>query len=116
VCAIALFVTGGAFAQNAEPSYKADPGVYKLIFENDDFRVIEVTRGKGVHDKAHSHPVPFIVYNITDCLTKQYEPDGKTATSDRKAGTSFAGPITTNHSAENVGPADCKQLFVEKKR
>jgi hypothetical protein len=42
-----------AMAQTAEPTYKGDPDVYKVIFEDANFRVIEATRKKGVHDKAH---------------------------------------------------------------
>ena len=113
--AFVTLATNGAFAQTAEPSYKADPDVYKVIFEDSNFRVIEATRKKGVHDKAHSHPLPSVVYSLTDCDSKQYTPDGKSAENKRKAGTVFAAPITASHSAENIGATDCKQIFVEKK-
>jgi hypothetical protein len=106
---------GAALSQAAEPTYKGDPSVYKLIFEDANFRVIEVVRKKGVHDKPHGHPSPSVVYNITDCKTRQYAPDGKTADSDRKAGSAAAVPVVVSHSAENIGDADCKQVFVEKK-
>lgn len=66
-----------AFAQNAPPTYQADPDVYKVIFEDQNFRVIATNRKKGVHDKEHVHPAPSVVYNITDCATKTYTPDGK---------------------------------------
>jgi hypothetical protein len=105
----------GTSAQTAEPTYKGDPDVYKLIFEDANFRVIEVLRKKGVKDKPHGHPSPAVVYNITDCKTRQYSPDGKSADSDRKAGSVNAVPIIASHSAENIGEADCKQVFVEKK-
>ena len=105
----------GATAQTAESSYKADPDVYKVIFEDDNYRVIEVNRKKGVHDKVHGHPVPFVIYNVTDCTTKVYLPDGKSTETTRKAGTAFANPVIASHSAENTGTADCKQVFVEKK-
>ena len=105
----------GASAQTVEPTYKADPSVYKVIFEDANFRVIEGVRKAGVHDKAHSHPVASVVYNVTDCKTKQHTPDGKTAENERKAGTVNASPIVANHSAENIGSGDCKQIFVEKK-
>jgi hypothetical protein len=105
----------GAFAQAAEPSYKGDPDVYQVIFEDANFRVIESTRKKGVHDKVHGHPLPSIVYNITDCTTKQYSPDGKSSEATAKAGTARALAVIPSHSAENTGAADCKQLFVEKK-
>src|SRR5262245_13934849 len=105
----------GALAQTAEPTYKGDPAVYKLIFEDANFRVIEVIRKKGVHDKPHGHPSPAIVYNLTDCKTRQYAPDGKTMDTDRKAGSAGSVPVVASHSAENIGSADCHQIFVEKK-
>jgi hypothetical protein len=107
-----------AMAQNAPPSYQGDPDVYKVIFEDQNFRVIDSIRKKGVHDKVHSHPVPSIVYHITDCTTMLYGPDGKAlgaSPTNGKAGTSFAVPIIPAHSAENVGPEDCHQIFVERK-
>src|SRR5262245_47913743 len=104
-----------AFAQTAPPTYQGDPDVYKVIFEDQNFRVIATTRKKGVHDKEHGHPLPSVVYNITDCTTKTYAPDGKTSEIVRKAGTASAVPIIPSHSAENTGAADCQQIFVERK-
>ena len=89
--------------------------MYKVIFEDQNFRVIMATRKKGVHDKAHGHPLPSVVYNITDCMTKVYAADGKAADFTAKAGTASAVPVTTSHSAENIGTADCQQIFVERK-
>jgi hypothetical protein len=115
LCGVIGLATTPAFAQSVEPSYKADPDVYKVIFEDANFRVIAVDRKKGVHDKQHAHPLPSIVYNVTDCKTKLYGGDGKTVERDEKAGTATAAPVTPGHSAENVGAADCKQILVEKK-
>ena len=113
--ALIVGTASGAVAQTAEPSYKGDPSVYKVIFEDANFRVIAVDRKKGVHDKMHAHPLPSIVYNVTDCNTKLYTPDGKSNENDRKAGTAGPAPVTPGHSAENIGTADCKQVLVEKK-
>jgi hypothetical protein len=111
-----LYVTlSAAVAQNAPPSYQGDPDVYKVIFEDQNFRVIASTRKKGVHDKEHSHPVPSVTYFLTDCTTRIYTPDGKTTENTAKAGTARAVPITPAHSAENIGPADCQTIFVERK-
>ena len=104
-----------AVAQNAPPTYQGDPDVYKVIFEDQNFRVISATRKKGVHDKPHGHPVPSIIYFVNDCTTKQYAADGKTMEGTSKAGTAMAVPIIASHSAENIGPADCVQIFVERK-
>jgi hypothetical protein len=104
-----------ASAQTVEPSYKGDPSVYKVIFEDANFRVITIDRKKGVKDKAHSHPVAGVIYNITDCKTKLTTPDGASRENDGKAGTASATPIVASHQAENIGSADCKQVIVEKK-
>lgn len=104
-----------AVAQTAEPTYKADPSVYKLIFEDANFRVIEATHTKGVRDKPHSHGGPFLVYNLTDCTQKTFAPDGTATERDGKAGTVTALPAIASHTAENTGTSDCKQIFVEKK-
>ena len=105
----------GAIAQTAEPTFKGDPSVYKVIFEDANFRVIEANRPAGVKDKAHGHPLPSIVYNVTDCKVKLVAADGKTRESITKAGTAAAVPIIGSHTAENIDKTPCKQLFVEKK-
>ncbi|MEJ0076791.1 MAG: hypothetical protein WDO17_15340 [Alphaproteobacteria bacterium] len=113
--AIAYLAASPARAQEAPPTYKADPDVYKVIFEDQNFRVIDAVRKKGQHDKPHSHPLASVVYFFTDCSDKLYAADGKTLDSSRKAGTVIAAPVTKSHSTENVGTADCHQLFVERK-
>jgi hypothetical protein len=113
--AVLYLVSSGAVAQNAPPTFQGDPDVYKVIFEDQNFRVIETVRKKGVHDKIHGHPVPSIVYHVTDCDTRLYASDGKTTDSHSKAGSANAVPVIASHSAENIGPADCRQIFVEHK-
>jgi hypothetical protein len=105
----------GAIAQTAEPTFKGDPSVYKVIFEDANFRVIEANRGPGVTDKAHGHPLPSIVYSVTDCKTKLVGADGKVRESITKAGTAQAVPVIPSHTAENIDTTNCKQVFVEKK-
>jgi hypothetical protein len=107
--------TVGATAQSAPPSYEADPSVYKVIYEDANFRVIEANRKVGVKDKSHSHLLPGVIYNVTDCQSKLYTPDGKVIENKGTAGTAGATPITASHQAENVGTTDCKQVLVEKK-
>ncbi|MGE5139841.1 MAG: hypothetical protein ACM3JD_10285 [Rudaea sp.] len=105
-----------AAAQDAAPpSYKGDPEVYKVIFEDKNFRVIDALRKAGQHDKLHSHPVPSVIYFLTDCKDKLYGPGGKTIISEHKAGTVLAAPIVKAHSTENIGTGDCHQIFVERK-
>jgi hypothetical protein len=103
--------------ENAPLSYVADPKVYHLISENDQFRVVEVTRPAGFRDAWHSHGKATVVYNLTECQTRLHLPDGKSTggTAAAKAGSVvYNGPIPS-HSAENVGSAECRQLLVELK-
>ncbi len=104
-----------ALAQSAPPSYQADPSVYKVIFEDQNFRVIEATWKKGENDKSHSHPVPSIVYALTDCAIRLHDPDGKTHDVNNKAGVAGTVPMTQSHTAENIGPGECRILLVERK-
>ena len=115
--ALVSLASSAAMAQNAPPSYEGDPDVYKVIFEDQNFRVIDSIRKKGVHDKLHSHPVPSIVYYLNECTSVVYGPDGKPTGSPSvvKAGTARAVPINPGHSVENVDPEDCHALFVERK-
>jgi len=115
VGAAVVLAVSAANAQTAEPTYKGDPSVYKVIFEDANFRVIEATRGPGVKDKPHGHPVLSVVYSVTDCKTNLTGADGKTRESVTKAGTAQAVPVIPSHTAENIDTAACKQVFVEKK-
>jgi hypothetical protein len=112
--ALILGLMSGAHAQAADPTYKGDPDVYKIIYEDDNLRIIEAVRKAGVTDKLHSHPVPSVVYSVTDCKTK-LTADGKTTETDVKAGSIRALPVIPAHTGENTGTNDCKQLFIEKK-
>lgn len=110
-----LVMASPAIAQEAPPTFQADPDVYKVIFEDQNFRVIAAAWKKGVHDKAHSHPVPSVAYNLTDCSLRLHEPDGKTRDIAPKAGASNSVPVTRSHSTENVGAQDCQIILVERK-
>ena len=104
-----------AIAQNSPPTYQADPDTYKVIFEDQNFRVIAATWKKGATDKPHSHPLPFVIYALDDCTLRIHNPDGSTRDLPAKAGAATPGPITASHTAENVSGADCHGILVERK-
>jgi hypothetical protein len=110
-----ILATSAVVAQNAPPTFQADPEVYKTIFEDQSLRVIAATWKKGAHDKFHSHLVPSVVYSLNDCRFLVHTPDGTTRELLTKAGTAMTVPITPSHSAENVGLDDCRAIFVERK-
>jgi ketosteroid isomerase-like protein len=98
----------------APPSYVAAPAVYKLIGENDQFRVIKGKWAPGQRDAWHSH-LPLTAYALTDCSTRMYTPDGKTTEIQMKAGSAGLLPVIPSHSAENIGTTACEILIVERK-
>lgn len=108
-------MASAADADNAAPSYQGDAETYKVIFEDQNFRVIAATWKKGVTDKPHSHPVPFVVYPLDNCKIRVHNPDGSTQERENKSGAAFGGVITASHQAENVGANDCHAIFVERK-
>ena len=104
-----------AFAQNAPPTYEADPSVYKIIFEDQSFRVIASTWKAGVTDKPHSHTAPSVGYFVTDCALRLKSADGRTVEINPKAGGSMAIANTPSHTTENTGPNECRAVLVERK-
>ena len=104
-----------ALAQSTLPTYQADPSVYKLIFEDQNFRVITGTWAPGATDKPHAHPVPSVAYALTDCTLQLTSADGKTVTLTPKVGTVNTVPVTASHTAHNIGPSECRTVFVERK-
>lgn len=111
----AIVMTSAAAAQNAPPSHQGDPDVYKVIFEDENFRVIAATWKKGATDKPHSHSLPFVVYSLNDCTLRLHNPDGTTRDISNKAGTAMTGRTTASHTAENISETDCRAVFVERK-
>ena len=96
-------------------SHVAEPGVYKVLAENDKFRVVLATWQPGQRDAFHSHPAN-AAYRLTDCKNKLYKPDGSLARSGEvKAGTVILQEPVASHSFENVSDKVCQTLIVERK-
>ncbi len=119
--AISVVAAGGlaapiaASAQDAALAHKASPEVYKLLAENDQFRVILQVSKPGQRDQWHSHSA-LAGYRLTECTSRLHTPDGKvTNSSVRKPGEVFLLPAVKSHSFENVGKTDCEAVIVERK-
>jgi hypothetical protein len=102
--------------QKAPPSYVADPAVYKLLAENDEYVVVMAKRPVGHKDVWHSHLAHQVTYMLTDCTNRSYTPDGKTADIVVKKGSvTFRPEAMPSHILENIGKAECDQLIIERK-
>jgi quercetin dioxygenase-like cupin family protein len=99
------------FAQ--DPS-KVSPDIYKVITDNDDVTVMEITFKPGQSDNMHSHLV-HTVYVIQGGKIKLTMPDGTAKEMEIPSGASMhLGPAT--HMATNVGETELKLLAVEHKK
>jgi hypothetical protein len=112
---VAMIWIVSATAEETAPSYQADPTTYKVILEDQNFRVIASTWKKGTTDKPHSHTVPFVIYPLTDCTLRIHNPDGTTRENKSLTGTAFTGKTTPSHTAENISEADCRAILIERK-
>src|SRR4051812_11098682 len=102
-----------AFAQDAPSSHVANPGVYKVLQENDQFRVVLATWKPGQRDEFHSHPAN-ATYALTPCSARLYGPDNKVlGDAQRLVGSAVLQPPIASHSFENVGTSECQILIVE---
>lgn len=103
------------WAQAAPRSFLASPDVYKVIAENEQYRVIAATWKPKQRDNWHSHGAPAAGYNLTDCTVRLHTPDGKFTDIKSKAGDARVGAQVPSHSLENMGNAECKLILFEPK-
>jgi hypothetical protein len=103
---------GTATAQTPPHSSVASPEIYKVIAENDQYRIIAVTWKPGQRDQFHSHPASGVYY-LTDCALRNYAADGKFREGFPKAGAAVLQPPIPSHSIENIGKSDCNLIMFE---
>ena len=92
---------------------QSSPNNYKLLFENDTHRVLEMTLNAGTRDNEHSH-TPEIVYFITGSSLRIHLPGGETVEADIPDGHVMASEAWT-HTVENTGSKDLKAIIFETK-
>jgi beta-alanine degradation protein BauB len=115
VAAGGLMTSFSASAQSEPPSYTASPDVYKLLSENDQFRVILQNLKPGKRDAWHSHAGAVMAYPLASCKVRFHTPDGKSVDRESKKGVPVFVPATPSHSVENIGKTACQVLVVERK-
>jgi len=91
---------------------KVSPNEYKLLFEDDQVRVVEMTLPAGVKDTEHSHPDEVVYFikggkariEVGDDSMEAEVPDGHVMAH---------GPWT--HRVENIGTTDIHAIIFERK-
>ena len=90
---------------------EASPDNYKLLFENEAVRVIEMNVKAGKIDNQHSHRAE-TVYFISGGKVKIHLPDGNSMEAEILDGhVMYSEPWT--HTVENIGDTDVKAIIVE---
>jgi quercetin dioxygenase-like cupin family protein len=96
-----------------DPVY-ASPDVYRVMFENDSVRVLDIKLKAGEQSEMHSHP-SYLVYALSSCKIKFSSMDGESGDFDIRAGETMWRDAES-HSATNIGDSDCHVLNIEIKK
>jgi len=98
-----------ANAQNKKPDW---PGVtIKVLVDNDNVNISEVTFAPGAVADWHSHP-QHTIYAITDMKLQVEEKGKETKVNDVKAGQAIWSPAVT-HKTTNVGTTPMTAIVTE---
>jgi len=108
-----VFVCFTASAALAQDPVKVDPQHYKVIFENDQVRVLRIHYGPHEKSVMHSHPDSVVVYE-SEVHMKMTTPDGKSVESSGKAHDSLWTPAGA-HLPENLTDKPVDAVLVELK-
>jgi quercetin dioxygenase-like cupin family protein len=97
----------------SEDAAKVAPHIYKVLFENERARLLEVIMQPGDSSEMHSHP-DNLIYVLSSGKVTFTAPSGETADLEVAAGASM-WMEATEHATENVGGTAIRVLFIEPK-
>ena len=81
----------------------AAPRHHKLLFENDEVRVLEVTVPPGVREPLHAHRYPSVLYYVSAAHMLEYSPGVPVADRGHKNdGEVIFLPVGPPHQMENL--------------
>jgi len=103
---------GPVAAQTPPRSYVASPDIYKVLAQNEQYKIIAVAWRPGQKDLMHSHPASGVYY-LTDCSLRLHAPDGSARDVQPKAGLALVQSAIPGHVVENTGSSDCKLIMFE---
>jgi len=96
-----------------EDATKVAPHVYKVVFENERARVLEVRMKPGESTSIHSHP-DYVVYLLSGGKVRFTSPSGESGEVELPAGASMWRKAE-EHATENIGTTEIHALFFEPK-
>src|SRR5437588_6932816 len=86
------------------------PDVYKVLFENDRVRVLDVTMKPGAKSAMHSHP-DYVVHMMGPAKVRFTAGDGTSAEAEFPAGAIWRD--AEEHAVENISGTDLRAVFIE---
>ncbi len=101
-----------AAAQQNPRSFVASPDIYRILAQNEQFKIISVVWKPGQKDVLHSHPANGVYY-LTDCSLRMHAPDGTIREAQPKAGFAVVQSAIPGHVLENIGTSDCRLVMFE---
>jgi hypothetical protein len=105
-----------ARAETVPSATEASPDIYRVVAEDENYRVIEVTWQPGQRDGWHSHP-PSTTYRVTTCELRAFLADGTVREVTREAGSGAArSKPVKKHSIQNRGSEVCRVIITEIKQ
>ncbi|MCB2114748.1 MAG: hypothetical protein KDE00_00215 [Rhodobacteraceae bacterium] len=107
------FAMMAALNATAQDAAVTDPGLYKVLFENDRVRLLEYRDLPGNKTSMHEHPA-FLVCALSAFERRLTLPDGKVLNRSFTPGQVLFSEAQT-HMGENVGPTETHILMVELK-
>ena len=89
-----------------------NPGLYKVIFENDRVRVLEYRDTPGDRTEPHGHPDSVMV--TLSSFTRRLAAGGRLVELELQAGQA-RWLDAQEHAGENIGDTDTHSIFIELK-
>ena len=90
-----------------------DPDKYRVVFENEQVRVLEYVDHPGDRTTPHMHP-DSVMYTLSSFRRRLYGGDGESRDVAMAAGTAGWLPAQ-RHAGHNIGGTDTHVIFVELK-
>jgi quercetin dioxygenase-like cupin family protein len=109
---LCLLLAVSPLAAGEDPT-QVDPDHYKVVFENDEVRVLRITYGPGEKSVMHYHPDGVAVF-LNDQKVRFTMPDGSTQEVESKAGEAAWIP-GGDHNPENLTDKSLEVILVEMK-
>ena len=108
-----LFISCSSTSEALLPEV-VSPDIYKVLLDNNDVKVLEVTFEPGQGDNMHDHN-PMTVYVLQGGKAQTTLPDGTINEQEVPSGVSFFAKDGQRHQIKNSGDNTIKILLVEYK-